>query len=99
MLSYECLLNKNMKDIKSQKFFSTTEAARILGISRQAVFQKIRAGLIPAQKIGRNYIIAADSLTKSLDMSLTDDRKQEIDAAMKKVVKEYGETLRLLGKE
>lgn len=88
-----------MKEINGQKFLSTTEVARVLGISRVAVFKKIRAGLIPARKIGRNYIVAADSLTKSMDAPLTDDRKLEIDAAVKKVMDEYGETLRLLGKE
>ena len=35
----------------------TTEAARILGISRIAVFKKIQKGQLEATKIGRNYVI------------------------------------------
>jgi len=35
----------------------TTEAARILGISRIAVFKKIQKGQLEAAKIGRNYVI------------------------------------------
>ena len=35
----------------------TAEAARILGISRIAVFKKIQKGQLEAAKIGRNYVI------------------------------------------
>lgn len=41
----------------------TTEAARILGISRIAVFKKIKKGHIEAYKVGRNYVIDRRSLT------------------------------------
>ncbi|MBU0578287.1 helix-turn-helix domain-containing protein [Patescibacteria group bacterium] len=38
-------------------FISTAEAAKILGISRVSVFNKIKSGDIKAVKVGRNYII------------------------------------------
>lgn len=38
-------------------YVGTTEAAAILGISRQAVLKRIRAGSLPAVKVGRNYVI------------------------------------------
>lgn len=41
----------------AKKYISTTEAARILGISTVAIFKKIKNGVLPAQKIGRNYAI------------------------------------------
>ncbi len=88
-----------MKETTDKKYLSTSEVAKILGISRVAVFQKIKAGLIPAEKIGRNYAVLALNLTKALEYTLTDERKKEIETAVKKVVEEYGETLRLLGKE
>ena len=40
---------------KTQKYISATETAKILGISRTAVFNKIQNGDIKAQKVGRNY--------------------------------------------
>ena len=88
-----------MKELNNNKYLSTSEVAKILGISRVAVFQKIKASLIPAEKIGRNYAVKIEDLTKALEKTLTDDRKNEIDAAVKKVVDEYGKTLRMLGRE
>lgn len=92
-------LNIHMKELNNNKYLSTSEVAKILGISRVAVFQKIKAGLIPAEKIGRNYAVKAEDLTKALEKTLTDERKNEIDVAVKKVVDEYGKTLRMLGRE
>ncbi len=40
-----------------KNLIGTTEAARILGISRIAVFKKIQKGQLEAAKIGRNYVI------------------------------------------
>jgi excisionase family DNA binding protein len=88
-----------MKEIKNTKYLSTSDVAKILGISRVAVFQKIKAGLIPAQKIGRNYAVKTEDISKALEGTLTEDRKKEIDEAVKKVVEEYGKTLQMLGRE
>jgi len=40
-----------------KEFYTTAELAEILGISRVAVFNKIKKGEIRAQKIGRNFVI------------------------------------------
>ena len=40
-----------------KNFFSTTEAAKIVGISRIAIFKKIKNGSLPATQVGRNFII------------------------------------------
>lgn len=78
-------------------FISTTEAAKILGISRVAVFNKIKSGDIKAIKVGRNYIIHRDdimNITKKGEISSKD--MEEIDKEVSRVVKQYGETLKLL---
>jgi excisionase family DNA binding protein len=41
---------------------STSEAATLLGISRQAVLKRIERGTLPAARIGRNYRIARHDL-------------------------------------
>lgn len=86
--------------MRKNHFISTTELAKALGVSRVAVFKKIKKGDIQAQKVGRNYIIDTDTLPPELfEEPLGEKNKQEITQAVKKTVKEYGETLRLLGKE
>lgn len=81
-----------------KEFFSTSEVAKLLGISRIAVFKKIKSGDMKARKIGRNFAVNRKDLDV-LDTVLRDDKKREIERAVQKTVKEYGETLRLLGKE
>ena len=48
--------------MQNKEFFSTMEAAKILDISRIAVFQNIKAGKIKATQVGRNYIISKKEL-------------------------------------
>ena len=88
-----------MKEQNKIKYLSTSDVAKILGISRVSVFNKIKAGLIPAEKIGRNYAVKAEDLTKALEGTLSEERKKDIDEAVKRIVKEYGETLKKLGRE
>ena len=89
---------------KEQKtHISVAELAKILGISRIAVFKRIQKGQIPAEKIGRSFVIAMDDvndITQGNDPKfLTEEKKKIIEKAVEKTVKEYGETLKLLGKE
>ncbi len=79
--------------------FSTTEVAKIMGISSVAVLKKIQTGRLHARKVGRNYIIAKADLEAALGSVMTDDQKKEIEKIVKKAVKEYGDTFRRLGKE
>lgn len=83
--------------MKDKKFLSTTELAKILGISRVAVWKKIKRGEIQAIKVGRNFVIDKRDLGGILNEKLSKKEKLEIERAVKKTVKEYGETLRLLG--
>lgn len=85
------------KNMQNKNFLTTTELAKLLGISRVAVFKKIKKGEIKAEKIGRNFVIHKKELGNILGKSLTRKEKLEIEKGVKKVVKEYGETLRLLG--
>lgn len=80
-----------------KQFISSTEAAKLLGISRIAVFNKIKKGDIKARKIGRNYAIAVADLDIRGQKQLNNERMGEIDRAVKKTMKEYGETIKLLG--
>jgi len=81
-----------------KEFLSTSEVAKLLGISRIAVFKKIQSGDMRARKIGRNFAVDRKDLDV-LGTVLRNNKKQEIERAVQKTVTEYGETLRLLGKE
>ncbi|MDE2039924.1 MAG: hypothetical protein KGJ45_07880 [Elusimicrobia bacterium] len=73
--------------------------ARMLGVSRVAVFHKVRNGEIKAKRIGRIYAIDGKEVAKIVGRPLTSRIKKEIESAVRKTVHEYGETLRLLGKQ
>jgi excisionase family DNA binding protein len=85
--------------MENKEFITTTELAKILGISRIAVFNRIKRGQIMAIRVGRNFIIPKDSIPEILGQVLSQAKKKEIESAVKKTVQEYAETLRLLGKE
>ena len=89
-------INQNMKD---KEFFSTAEVSKILGISRISVFNRIKKGKILATKVGRNFIIPKSELEGVLGRDLNEEDKKIITAGVKKVLEEYGETLKKLGKE
>ncbi len=82
-----------------ENLLSTTEVAKLLGISRVAVFNQIKVGKIKAKKIGRNFVINKNDLPIILKKALSEMKKREIEASVKKTVKEYGETIKLLGAE
>lgn len=90
----------NQKDImKNKQYYSTGELAKILGISRVAVLKKIKKGQLRAEKIGRNFAISKKELEIILGGSMSKKDKNIIDRAVRKTVKEYGQTLKLLGAE
>jgi len=84
---------------KKEEYLSIPEAARILGISRIAVYRKVKAGIIKAEKIGRNYAIPKSNIKDTIGSELKEERKLEIDKAVHRTVKEYGEVLKRLGRE
>jgi excisionase family DNA binding protein len=82
------------------KYLSTTEAAKLLGISRVAVFNRIKKGQIKAIKVGRNFIIDRVVLgNEHYEAKTPEERTETINKAMDKIFKEYEETIKKLGKE
>lgn len=82
------------------QFISTTELASLLGVSRVTIFNRIKKGVIKAKKVGRNFIIDKADLPTELSSNRIDKNAEKfIQTAVAKSVAEYGETLRLLGKE
>ena len=87
-------------DIMQDDRYVTIQAlAKIMGISRIAVYKKVKKGQIKAIRIGRNFAIPKKYITHIIGGPLTEADKHEIDKAVKKTIKEYGEVLRLLGRD
>ncbi|MEI6266397.1 MAG: helix-turn-helix domain-containing protein [bacterium] len=82
----------------TNSYISTTQAAKILGISRIAVFNQIKSGKIPAQKVGRNYVINRKDIG-GIFRTITANDKRKINKAVGKVLKDYSSALKKLGKE
>lgn len=85
--------------MEKDKYISIAQLAKILGISRIAVYKKIKTGKLKAIRIGRNFAIPQKYVAHILGKTLQEKDKKEIDSAVKKTVEEYGEVLRLLGRE
>lgn len=82
-----------------EKYITIPELAKLIGISRVALFKKVKKGEIKAIRIGHAYAIPKRYIDEILGKALSEKARHEIDAAVNKTVKEYGVTLKLLGKE
>ena len=85
--------------MEQSEYISIAQFAKVLGISRIAVYQKIKKGQINAIRIGRSFAIPKKYLTDITGKTLGEKDKKIIDDAVKKTFQEYGELLKLLGRE
>ncbi len=86
-------------NMKNNDFVSIAELAKILGLTRMGVFKRIKSGKLKAEKVGRSYFIARKDLPEVLGTVVGDKERKDINEAVTKAVKQYGETFRLLGQE
>jgi len=80
-------------------YMTIPQLAAILGISRIAVYRRGKKGDIPAVRVGRMYAIDPAYVENLLGGAISEADKREIDEAIVKTIKDYGEVLRMLGKE
>ena len=85
--------------MKKDGYITIPQLAKILGISRVAVYKKVRKGQIKAIRIGRSYAISQKHVLHILGKALSREDKKQIDAAVRKTVKEYGQVLKLLSRK
>ncbi|HBB02657.1 MAG: hypothetical protein US89_C0005G0070 [Candidatus Peregrinibacteria bacterium GW2011_GWF2_38_29] len=81
----------------NKQFFSTSEIAEMLNVSRITVFNRIKNGQIKAEKIGRNYVVPAESVTPFLQDYVSESDKKNIKKLVDRAFAEYGETIKRLG--
>ena len=85
--------------MKKDEYLTIPQLAKILGLSRVAVYKKVKKGQIKAVRIGRTFAIPRKYVASILGKALAEEDKKQIDDAVKKTIKEYGQTLKLLGRE
>ncbi len=83
----------------TKRYLSTTDVAKILGVSRITVFQRVKSGKIHAVKVGHSYVIDPADIGVVTGQAVSPKQKLVMNQAVKKTVAEYGDALRLLGKE
>jgi len=86
-------------NMNNKNYLTVKELADLLKISRQAIIKKINNGQIKAEKAGRDYVVFRENLEGILYDDLTDKLKSEIRNGVAKVVREYGDVLKKLGRE
>jgi len=84
--------------MKQDKYVSTIEAAAMTGLDRVQIFRLIKKGAIPADKVGRNYIIKKSDLGLLSGEPNAKDKKL-IEQAVDRVFEEHGAVIRKLGEE
>ena len=82
-----------------KKQYSIPEVARMLGISRVALYKKVKKGQISATKVGRTYVISDRNVSQILGREMSPESKKRVDTAVKKAVRDYGDVLKKLSKE
>lgn len=83
----------------NERYLTIPELAKLLGVSRIAIYNRVKKGQIPASRIGKTYVITDRTIANILGQEVTKSGKKRIDAAVRKTVQEYGEVLKKLGKE
>ena len=65
--------------MKRENYYTTQELAKLLGITRVAVFKKIKSGEIKIVSAGRNYLIPKDSLPKEIKKLIEREQKEAVE--------------------
>jgi excisionase family DNA binding protein len=85
--------------LRKDKYITIPQLAKHLGISRIAVYRKVRKGQIPAKRLGRIYLISSRNIERILGKEIDARKKHHIESAVRKTVQQYGDVLRWLGAE
>ena len=82
-----------------QRDMTIPQLAHELGVSRVTVWNRVKLGKIPADKVGGQYVIRAKDANNILGRSITNAHRKWIRNAVRRVVREYGSVLKQLSHE
>jgi len=85
-----------------REFITISELAKILGISRIAVYKKVKKGHIKAMQIGRGFAISTDYIRANIagikTTLLEEEELLAVDRIITEAMQEYGSVFKGLGK-
>lgn len=64
-------------------YYTTKDLAKILGVTRQAIFKRIKSGEIPAISKGRDYLIPESKLPKEIKELILKKQNEETERVLK----------------
>jgi len=70
--------------INKSEFITVAEMAKMLGVTRAAINKQIKEEKIPAEKVGRNYLIPKIALPADLQERIRKGQKEATDSVIKK---------------
>ena len=82
-----------------KKYLTIPQLAKLMGVTREAVYKRVKKGEIPATRAGRIYIISEPVVQRILHKQMSEEDKSRITKAITKTIQEYGEVLEWLSKE
>ncbi len=82
-----------------KRWLTIPELARKMGLSRIAVYNRVKKGKIPAQKVAGRHIISKNDLPYIIGRKLTKEDKKRIDTVVNRAVAEYGKVFVWLSRE
>jgi excisionase family DNA binding protein len=88
-----------MKKADQKDFFTIPEVAKLIGLSRIAVYKQVKAGQIKAMRVGKIYLIRDRDLAQVLGKKLTPDDIRSIEKSVNKGIRRYGEVFKWLAHE
>jgi len=83
---------------KDKNLISVVQAAKLLGLSRMQVVRKIQKGEIKAVRVGRAYAIDRNQLG-GIFRHISEKECEQVDKAVEKVLRKYGDVIKKLGAE
>lgn len=87
------------KNMTAENYVTVPQLANLLGVSRIAIYRRVKKGEIPATKVGRTYAISDATIASILGKETSENTKKRIDDAVRKTITAYREVLKKLGKE
>jgi excisionase family DNA binding protein len=85
--------------VENEEYVTIPQLAKILGVSRITIYNKVKKGEIEAIRIGRIYAIPKKYVYEILGESLSPKTINLIDQAVTRTIQEYGEVLIKLGND
>ena len=82
-----------------ERYITIPKLARRFGISRIAIYKRVKKGQVAAIKIGKTYAITDQTIADIPGKNVTERGKRRIDAAVHGTVREYAEVFKRMGKE